>query len=419
MLESNEEKLQRVLIVWAKTKNSDDDLSVINELKGLIETAQGITVESIIQNRDRIDNATVVGKGKLEEIKGYIEMMDIDVVVFENELSPSQIGNIQKFLPCKVIDRTALILDIFALHAKTAEGKLQVELAQLRYLLPRLAGSNQELSRQGGGIGTRGPGETKLETDRRYIRNRIRLLNDQIDLLTQHRENMRKKREKNQVKTVALVGYTNSGKSRLLNTLTGADVLSENKLFATLDPTVRSLLLPSGNTVLVIDTVGFIRDIPTGLIAAFRSTLEEAVNCTLILNVCDISSPKCQDEIDVTLSTLAELHATSPIVTVYNKIDLLDEDSGGLPDKNGLFVSALYGTNVDGLIKIIDNKLFGELHERSFLFPYYNQKLLFDLKSNSIDFNSGYTDDGILVTCKITDESLLKYKAFMKNCPKN
>ena len=283
-----EEKIQRCLLVGIDCRDYNCDES-LEELSMLCETAGGEVISMTSQKRESPDKTSCVGVGKLEEIALFCEVNDIDLVIFDVELSPTQIRNIEMIVPCGVIDRTMLILDIFAGRANTADGKLQVELAQLKYRLPHLLGKGTAMSRLGGGIGTRGPGETKLESDRRHIRRRIEALENELKALGKRRDTMRKSRLENEVKTVALVGYTNVGKSTLLNKLTGADVLAKDMLFATLDPTTRSLTLNNGQTILLTDTVGFVSRLPHQLVSAFKSTLEEAVYADLILNVCDIS----------------------------------------------------------------------------------------------------------------------------------
>ncbi|MBE7062565.1 MAG: GTPase HflX, partial [Ruminococcaceae bacterium] len=271
----------------------------MHELAQLAETAGAEVLGEIVQNRDAADKATFIGEGKLLEVKEMAESLEANLLIFDDELTGSQLKNIEKITECSVIDRSALILDIFAGRALSGEGKLQVELAQLKYSLPRLTGGYQSLSRQGGGIGTRGPGETKLESDRRHIRGRISALEKEIEELSRHRELLRTRRRKNEVPTAALVGYTNAGKSTLLNALTDAGVLAENMLFATLDPTVRALAMEDGREALLIDTVGFIRKLPHHLIEAFKSTLEEAVTADVLLHVIDASSPEMDNQIAV------------------------------------------------------------------------------------------------------------------------
>ena len=285
-LYENSEKLQRALLVGVDTGDFDCESSM-KELYELVKSAGAEPVASMVQKRDKPDSATCIGSGRLEEITDFCAGNEIDFIVFDTELTPTQIRNIEAATDVRTIDRTMLILDIFAIRARSNEGKLQVELAQLRYLLPRLSGKGKEMSRLGGGVGTRGPGETKLETDKRHIRRRIEYLKEQLAEMTDRRERHRERRRKDGIITVAIVGYTNAGKSTLMNTLTQAGVLSEDKLFATLDPTSRALKLPCGISVMMIDTVGLVRRLPHHLVEAFKSTLEEAADADIILNVCD------------------------------------------------------------------------------------------------------------------------------------
>ena len=282
----NEEKIQKALLVGIDTGEYDAEGSM-SELWELTESAGAVPVTTVMQKRDKPDGATCIGSGRLEEITDFCRDNEIDFIVFDTELSPTQIRNIEEITDVRTIDRTMLILDIFAIRARTNEGKLQVELAQLKYLLPRLSGKGKEMSRLGGGVGTRGPGETKLETDRRHIRRRIEALKEELEHMTNRRDQLRARRKKDGVITVAIVGYTNAGKSTLMNTLTEAGVLSEDKLFATLDPTSRALKLTNGVSVMMIDTVGLVRRLPHHLVEAFKSTLEEAALADIILNVCD------------------------------------------------------------------------------------------------------------------------------------
>ncbi|MCA0988133.1 GTPase HflX [Guptibacillus algicola] len=312
-----------ILIGCQLSDQTDEQFAYsLDELAALTETAGGVVVETLSQKRERIHPATYIGKGKVEELSLMIEEHEAGVIIFNSELSPSQLRNLSEQLEAKVIDRTQLILDIFAQRAKSREGMLQVELAQMQYMLPRLAGQGTSLSRLGGGIGTRGPGETKLETDRRYIRNRITDLKKQLDHTVKHREQYRLRRKRNETLQVALVGYTNAGKSTIFNGLTQADSYEEDKLFATLDPMTRQLKLPNGYNVLLTDTVGFIQDLPTTLVASFKSTLEEAKEADLILHVIDASHPDRERHEEIVLDLLKELNASHiPVLTVFNKMD--------------------------------------------------------------------------------------------------
>ena len=304
----NKIEQERAVLVSVDTGEFDVDSSLA-ELTELARTAGAEVICEMTQKREAPEPGTYLGKGKLEELSEYCEAEKPDLVIIDGELSPAQQRNIENFTDTRVIDRTTLILDIFAQRALSGEGKLQVELAQLKYALPRLGGKGASMSRLGGGIGTRGPGETKLETDKRHIRRQIAALTEDLKALDERRTRHRERRKKDGVVTVALVGYTNAGKSTIMNTLTDAGVLAENKLFATLDPTARALTLPDGSTVQLIDTVGFIRRLPHKLVEAFKSTLDEAVDANVILNICDASSDECAEHYRVTMELLEELDA--------------------------------------------------------------------------------------------------------------
>jgi GTPase len=340
------------------------------ELEELARSAGAVVTGSMMQVREAIDPATLVGKGKLDEVKLEAQMHKAPLIIVDHNLTPVQLRNMEKITECRVIDRTQLILDIFALHARTREGQLQVELAQLNYMLPRLSGKGVELSRLGGGIGTRGPGEQKLETDRRRIRDRVSKIQKAIDTVRRQRTTRRQAREAIPLGTIALVGYTNAGKSTLFNALTHATVLTSPKMFATLDPTIRGVRLPSRRRVLLSDTVGFIRELPPGLIAAFRATLEEVQEASLILHVSDISDPNHSEHDDEVLKILRELGVEErPRLRVFNKIDKLTVDEAAALAKappNGAgsggvggaaFVSAITGAGLDDLLARIDEAL--------------------------------------------------------------
>ena len=320
----NKEELEKVILVAVSTGNEEDAQESLDELEELVSTAGAVVVGRVVQNLEHINNTTYVGTGKVKEIKDLIWETDADAIGCDDELSPAQYKNLEDELEVKVMDRTLIILDIFAGRAKTAEGKIQVELAQLRYRSTRLIGM-RNLSRQGGGIGTRGPGEKKLEVDRRLIRNRISQLKEQVSEMENHRQVTRAKRQDNPVPVVAIVGYTNAGKSTLLNTVTNAEVLEEDKLFATLDPTTRNYKLPDGQEVLLTDTVGFIRKLPHHLIDAFRSTLEEAKYSDIIIHVVDASNPSMDKNVHAVYETLDNLGVKDKtIITVFNKEDKLE-----------------------------------------------------------------------------------------------
>lgn len=325
MFELEQEK-ERVLLVGVSVDDGDDTEESLDELAELALTAGAETVGRVIQNREQIHPGTYVGKGKLEEIKDLLWETEADGIICDDELTPAQLGNLRDELNTKVMDRTLVILDIFASRASTREGKIQVELAQLKYRQSRLTGYGTSLSRLGGGIGTRGPGEKKLEMDRRLIKSRIVQLNRELKDVKRHREVTREQRSRNHVPVVAVVGYTNAGKSTLLNKLTGAGILAEDKLFATLDPTTRGLKLPSGQEILLTDTVGFIRKLPHHLIEAFRSTLEEAKYADMILHVVDASNPQMERQMYTVYETLYQLGVQEkPIITAFNKQDRLEE----------------------------------------------------------------------------------------------
>lgn len=352
----------------------------LDELASLAGTAGAVVVGKFMQNRQRPDTATFIGKGKVEELADYCQTAEANVVISDRELSPAQARNLEEKIGVKVIDRTQLILDIFARRAQTKEGKLQVELAQLKYLLPRLTGLGTQLSRLGGGIGTRGPGETKLETDRRRIRKRISDLDKELKEVQRHRALLRKDRRDEPLPLVSLVGYTNAGKSTLLKTLTGADVLVEDKLFATLDPTTRRVLLPNNDVVLLTDTVGFIQNLPHHLVASFRATLEEVQEADLLLHVVDVSHPNCEEQIRAVESVLQSLKSLDkPVIMIFNKVDLL-QDFQDLPltDYPKANISALTGQGIEEMLSLIAVVL-KERYSRIKLFVPYNKSNLVSL----------------------------------------
>lgn len=354
MLQKSEIKSSAVILAAVLLDGEDERAfeSSLSELERLTDTAGGHVVGKLIQRLDVPSAASVIGSGKLAELADMCKALEADTVIFDRELSPSQIRNIDEALDdVVVIDRTMLILDIFALHAVSGEGKLQVELAQLKYSAPRLCGRGVEMSRLGGGIGTRGPGESKLESDRRHIKRRIHALEESLDELDKTRRTMRAARDRSSRARIAVVGYTNAGKSTLLNRLTGAGVLVEDKLFATLDPTTRRFELPNGEEVLITDTVGFISNLPHQLVKAFKSTLDEAVYADILMIVCDASDPECSEKLEVTRSTLASLGAgDKPILLVYNKCDAIEGEKGFYNgDGNTVFISAKTGDGVDEL----------------------------------------------------------------------
>ena len=375
-----------------------DAYASADELEELARTAGAEVFAKLIQKRDKADNATYLGGGKLYELKSICDENDIDLLIFDGELTPSQQRNIENITDVRVIDRTMLILDIFALNARTGEGKLQVELAQLKYSLPRLGGKGTELSRLGGGIGTRGPGESKLESDRRHIRRRINALDEQLKTLAKRRLLLRERRKKNAVTTVAIVGYTNAGKSTLLNALTNAGVLAENKLFATLDPTSRALKLPDGRTVLLVDTVGFISRLPHDLVDAFKSTLEEVVYADLILNICDASDPCVEEQITVTKSVISQLGASDkPLLTVYNKCDKVPNLRFFGESMNDVRISALNKIGLDKLLETMCRMLENTRRQVKLLLPYAEGAAASKIRKEGAVLREEYRDDGLFI----------------------
>ncbi len=383
----------------------------MDELEELARTAGAVVAAKIIQKRDKPDSATYVGSGRLEEIKSFTEANDVDLLIFDGELTPSQQRNIEDETDIRVIDRTTLILDIFAARARSNEGKIQVELAQLKYSLPRLGGKGAEMSRLGGGIGTRGPGESKLESDRRHIHRRIQSLQEELVQIAKRRENLRARREKDGIETVAIVGYTNAGKSTLMNTLTNAGVLAENKLFATLDPTSRALTLPDGRTVMLIDTVGLVRRLPHQLVDAFRSTLEEAANATVILNLCDASDECCTEHLNVTMNLLAALGcADKPIISVLNKCDLCG-GSFVLPAQGEfVMISAKTGEGLGNLLAKIQLSLPPTRRKAELLIPYNEGGLVSYIREEGVLIKEDYRADGIYVKAVVDIQFLDKHK---------
>ena len=401
------EEITKAVLVNAIFRGDDkDDAEIsLDELERLLETAGGQCVARMTQIKPAADAATYIGSGKIKELAELCQNNGADLVVFDTELSPSQIRNIEKEVNTEdtkilVIDRSMLILDIFALHAKTGEGKLQVELALLKYTTPRLTGKGTQLSRQGGGIGTRGPGESKLESDKRHIKRRMDALEDELDLLEKNRSVQRKQRDKSGLYKIAIAGYTNAGKSTFLNYLTGAGILAENKLFATLDPTTRKYELPSGNEILLTDTVGFIRNLPHHLIKAFRSTLDEVVYSDAVLVMIDASEPECDDQLAVTEKLLDELGASGkPILYVYNKCDVetdvmpkIKQDAG---ENNVFFISSLTGKGIDKLTERIEQLVNDGKTDETFLFPHNDQSMVNVLYKNAVILDTEYLAEGV------------------------
>lgn len=393
---------------------SDTTDESVEELEELVKTAGGEVVGVLIQNKAEIETSTYLGSGKLEELKNAVVSLEADVVVFDNELSPIQLKNITDLVGVKVLDRSMLILDIFAMRAKSGEGKLQVELAQLKYTLPRLRGMGAEMSRTGAGIGTRGPGETRLETDRRHISRRIHALEEDIAELRKHRELIRSRRKKDGVITAALVGYTNAGKSTLLNALTDANVFAENKLFATLDPTSRAITLPDNRKILLVDTVGFIRKLPHHLVEAFKSTLEEAVVADVLLHVIDSSDESMNDQITVTKDVLSSIGAMDkPIIGVYNKTDLCTDLAGLCHYKRNVCISAKNKTGIDELINALSEEAPGKKKEYTMLIPYSDGGILNSIHNNQKVLAENYTSDGTELKVLLDDESYAKFQNYV------
>jgi len=399
-----EKHLTRAILIGVDTGEYDAESSM-DELAELAQTAGAEELARVIQKREAYEAATVIGEGKLAEVKELCGSLGAELLIFDCELTASQIRNVEDETDVRVIDRTMLILDIFAGRAVSREGKLQVELAQLKYRLPRLMGIGTSLSRLGGGIGTRGPGETQLETDRRHIRRRIDKLSAELRELEERRGFTRNRRKKDSVQVGAIVGYTNAGKSTLLNLLTGAGVLAEDKLFATLDPTARSIELPDGRSLLLIDTVGLIRRLPHHLVEAFKSTLEEAASADIIIHVCDAADPEAAEKADVTLKTLADLGAAEiPVVTVLNKCDLLTEH---IPEDSATVkISAKNNQGIDRLLQVIAANLPETAKRMKLLLPYDKAGYTAKLRENGKVFSEEYTENGVLVDA-LVDQMLI------------
>ena len=407
----NKIEQERAVLVSVDTGEFDVDSSLL-ELSELARTASAEVICEMTQKRESPEAGTYLGRGKLEELAEYCENEKPDLVIVDGELTPAQQKNIERITDTRVIDRTTLILDIFAARALSGEGKLQVELAQLKYALPRLGGKGASMSRLGGGIGTRGPGETKLETDRRHIRRRISALSDDLKELEERRARHRERRKKDRVITVALVGYTNAGKSTLMNTLTDAGVLAENKLFATLDPTARALTLPDGSSVLLIDTVGFIRRLPHKLVEAFKSTLDEAVSANVILNICDASNEECAEHYKVTMDLLEELGCgDKPIITVLNKCDLVNDIS--IPMTNSVRVSAKTGEGLTELLEKVKEALPPTRKRVKILLPFSMGGVGAELRKTGVVHSEEYTADGLLLDITAEIFTLEKYKDYI------
>ncbi len=397
---------ERVILVGVQTDQGQDVEASLDELEELAQTAGAETVAKVIQNREAVHPGTYIGRGKIQEVKSLLSALDANGVICDDELSPAQMNNLEKELECKVMDRTLLILDIFAGRAVTSEGKIQVELAQLKYRAARLVGLRDSLSRLGGGIGTRGPGEKKLETDRRLIRTRISALKAELKQVEKHRELIRGSRARGRLKTAAIVGYTNAGKSTLLNTLTGAGVQAEDKLFATLDPTTRLLELKEGQQLLLTDTVGFIHKLPHHLVEAFKSTLEEAKYADYIIHVVDASNPQAEMQMHVVYETLRELGASGKkVITLLNKQDIAG--GSGLRDLRADYTvkcSARTGQGLDELKEVLAGLLAEEQIYIEELFSYREGGKLQRIREYGQLLSEEYRDDGILVKARVPAE---------------
>ena len=401
---------ERVILIGVQTGEDEDVAASLDELEELARTAGAVTVGKVIQNREAVHPGTYIGKGKIEEVAALMRAVDANGVICDDELSPAQMNNLERELDCKVMDRTLLILDIFADRAVTSEGKIQVELAQLRYRAARLVGLRESLSRLGGGIGTRGPGEKKLETDRRLIRNRISALKAELVQVEKHRDLIRGKRARGSLKTAAIVGYTNAGKSTLLNKLTGAGILAEDKLFATLDPTTRVLELKDGQQILLTDTVGFIRKLPHHLVEAFKSTLEEAKYADYIIHVVDASNPQAEVQMHIVYETLRELGATGKkTITLLNKQDRVPELQ--IRDLRADYVikcSARTGEGLDEFKDILGKILAeGQVYLEE-LYDYREAGKIQIIREYGTLFSEEYKENGIYVQARVPAEIFRK-----------
>lgn len=419
-----EERAILVGMEYKNQKNAHWDIEdSIHELKQLADTAGAKVVGTLLQKRDCPDTATFLGKGKMQELAMLIQQVRATVVIFDEELSPSQQRNIERILLIKVLDRTSLILDIFAQRARSHEGKLQVELAQLRYRLPRIGGQGLVLSRLGGGIGTRGPGETKLEVDKRKIRSRITEIEKQIEAVKKQRFLQRSSRSEAQIPTVALVGYTNAGKSTLLNTLTAAKVLAEDKLFATLDPTTRKAVLNNGQEILLTDTVGFIQKLPHSLITAFRATLEEVKAVDLLLHVVDRSHRNYKEQMDSVCRVLAELEALEkPSITVFNKTDKLmpfETENKMLRDEMVVYISAKKREGLSELLDCIECVFRNRHQEMNLLVPFSDSAVISELHAVAVVKSQEYVEEGTCVHALVPVEQVKKFERYDMNGKRN
>ena len=411
---------KRVIIVGININNKNNFEESIIELKNLCIACDMEVVGKVEQNLKKINPTFYMGSGKIEELQDLIEKTNAEIIVFNNELSASQIKNIEEEVKCNVIDRTALILDIFANRAKTREAKLQVEVARLQYELPRLIGANENLGRQSGGVGTknRGAGETKLELDRRRIEDRIASLNKELEILKYQRNTQKNKRKKSSIPNVALVGYTNAGKSSVMNVLVenfinkeDKKVFEKNMLFATLETYVRNIKLHNNKSFLLYDTVGFVGDLPHNLVKAFRSTLEEVCDADLLVHIIDISNPNYKNQIDVTNETLSQIGADNiPMIYVYNKIDLIDLDK---LDNNKILISAKRDIGIDRLIESICEKVFEDYIRFKLKIPYSEGKMISNIMENATILDSEYIEDGVILNIECSEKEYVQYKQYI------
>ena len=413
----SEEVKELAILVGIAKKSSDVPECEISlaELERLADTAGAQTYAKVVQVKESYDPRTLIGSGKVAEISELAKASGASLVIFDEELSPAQIRNLENDIEdVTVIDRSMLILDIFALHATSGEGKLQVELAQLKYTAPRLVGKGLSLSRQGGGIGSRGPGESKLETDRRHLHEKVVALEAKLSELESNRAIMRAQRDRSGLCKLALVGYTNAGKSTLLNKLTGADVLSEDKLFATLDPTTRKTALPGGEQVLMTDTVGFIRKLPHHLVKAFKSTLDEVRCADILLIVSDVSDPELSEHLKVTEDVIEELDAGGkPIIYVYNKADMCQNLTAVPKTVDSVVVSAATGDGIDELLALIEEIIHRSKKEVKLLIPYTDQSVLSVIYNAYTVKSTDYVENGVLVEAVLDERGLGQYKKFI------
>lgn len=408
------------IVVGININNENGFEESMVELKNLCMACDIEAIGELVQNSKQINKAHYIGSGKLDELKSLVNSEEVDIVIFNNELSSSQLRNIEKAIECEVIDRTALILSIFAERAKTREAKLQVEVARLQYLLPRLIGANENLGRQSGGVGTKnkGTGEKKLELDRRKIEAKIAALNKELEELKHQRETQRNLRRKSSVPQIALVGYTNAGKSSIMNSMIDTFKDSEEKkvfekdmLFATLETSIRSIKLDDNKKFLLSDTVGFVSNLPHNLIKAFRSTLEEVCEADLLLHVVDISNPDYKHHLKVTNDTLKEIGAESvPMIYVYNKIDLVDDY---LTEKNGVYISAKKNLGIDKLVETISNKVFNNYINCNMFIPYDKGNLLSYLNDNARVIDRKYRNDGTELSIECSNIDYEKYREYV------